>query len=44
MSRILIRNGHLVDPANGIDRPGDLAIADGRVLAAARVSLAMLPV
>ena len=34
MSRILIRNGHLVDPANGIDRPGDLAIADGRVLAA----------
>ncbi len=30
--RILIRNGHIIDPANGIDRVADLQIADGAIL------------
>jgi dihydroorotase len=32
-AKISIRNGRLVDPANGIDRECDLHIADGRVAA-----------
>ncbi|MCG6896714.1 MAG: dihydroorotase [Thiocapsa sp.] len=31
--RISIRNGRLIDPANGLDRETDLHLADGRVLA-----------
>ena len=31
MSRILIRNGRIVDPANQIDAPGDLLIRDGKI-------------
>jgi len=31
MSAILIRNGHLIDPAAGIDGPKDLLLRDGRV-------------
>ncbi len=31
--RILIRNGRILDPANGIDRTGDLAIQAGEILA-----------
>jgi dihydroorotase len=31
--RILIRGGHLIDPANNIDAPRDLLIEDGRVAA-----------
>ena len=30
---ILIRNGHVIDPANGIDGVCDVAIRDGRILA-----------
>ena len=30
--RIHIKNGHLVDPAAGIDRPADLFVADGRIV------------
>jgi dihydroorotase len=30
--KILIRNGRLLDPASGLDRPGDLAIAAGRIV------------
>jgi dihydroorotase len=33
MNRTLIRGGHLIDPANGVDTPGDLLIEDGRVAA-----------
>lgn len=33
MSRIHIKNGHLIDPANGIDEVTDLWIADGKVQA-----------
>ena len=33
MSSILIRNGHLVDPANGIDGPRDLLLRDGLIAA-----------
>jgi len=33
MSEILILNGRLVDPANGIDAPRDLLLRDGRVAA-----------
>jgi len=35
--RILISNGHLIDPANKIDHVADLAIADGRVLACGEI-------
>jgi len=31
--RILIRNGHIIDPANQIDAKGDIAVADGRIVA-----------
>lgn len=31
MSRMLIRNGHVVDPANGIDDVMDVLIADGKI-------------
>jgi dihydroorotase len=33
MSEILILNGHLIDPASGIDAPRDLLLRDGRVAA-----------
>ena len=33
MKRVHIHGGHLVDPANGIDAPQDLFIAEGRVVA-----------
>lgn len=33
MKSILIRNGHLIDPANGIDAPRDLLLAEGKVSA-----------
>ena len=33
MKPILIRNGHLIDPASGIDAPRDLLLAEGRVAA-----------
>jgi dihydroorotase len=32
MSRILIRNGRLIDPADGLDTIGDVAIGDGRII------------
>ncbi|HEX2010938.1 MAG TPA: dihydroorotase [Roseateles sp.] len=31
--KILIKNGRLVDPASGLDKTGDLAIASGRIVA-----------
>lgn len=31
--KILIKNGRLIDPASGLDRVGDLAIAGGRIVA-----------
>ncbi|MES0372157.1 MAG: dihydroorotase [Mariprofundaceae bacterium] len=33
MSLLLIKNGHLIDPANGIDKKSDLWIEDGKVVA-----------
>jgi dihydroorotase len=33
--RMILRGGRLVDPANGVDAPSDLALADGRVAAVA---------
>jgi dihydroorotase len=33
MSSILIRGGHLIDPASGVDAPRDLLLTDGRVAA-----------
>ncbi len=33
MSQILIRGGHLIDPAAGVDAPRDLLLADGKVAA-----------
>ena len=36
--KILIRGGRIVDPASGLDRIGDLAIASGRLLGVGQVS------
>jgi dihydroorotase len=36
--RVLIRNGRLIDPASNLDRAGDLAIAEGRIVALGEVS------
>ena len=33
MTRIHIKNGHLVDPAHQVDKPKDLFISDGQVVA-----------
>ena len=33
MSELLIRNAHLLDPATGLDKPGDLLVRDGRIAA-----------
>ena len=33
MTKLLIRNGHVLDPGRGIDLVGDVLIADGRVAA-----------
>ncbi|HEX8988971.1 MAG TPA: dihydroorotase [Rhodocyclaceae bacterium] len=34
--KIEIKNGHVIDPANGIDKPADVFIADGRIVAVGR--------
>src|SRR5690348_18492219 len=31
MTTLLIRNGHLIDPAAGVDAPKDILLKDGRV-------------
>jgi dihydroorotase len=31
--KIEIRNGHVIDPANGIDKPTNVYVADGRIVA-----------
>jgi dihydroorotase len=36
--KILIKNGRLIDPASGLDRIGDLAIASGRIVSLGDVS------
>ena len=36
--KLLIRGGRLIDPASGLDRAGDLAIAGGRVISLGDVS------
>ncbi|HEX5499329.1 MAG TPA: amidohydrolase family protein, partial [Thermomicrobiales bacterium] len=33
MPKLLIKNGRLIDPSQGIDRAGNLLIADGRIAA-----------
>jgi len=41
--RILIRGGRIVDPAGGLDAEGELAIADGRIVAAGRAPEGFTP-
>lgn len=36
--KLLIKNGRLVDPATGLDREGDIAIAAGRIVSVGSVS------
>ncbi|MFM9880450.1 MAG: dihydroorotase [Burkholderiaceae bacterium] len=36
--KILIRGGRLINPGSGLDQPGDLAIAAGRIVAVGQVS------
>jgi len=36
--KILIKNGRLIDPASGLDRVGDVAIANGRIVGLGDVS------
>ncbi|HEX8962599.1 MAG TPA: dihydroorotase [Rhodocyclaceae bacterium] len=31
--KIEIKNGHVIDPANGIDKPADVYVADGKIVA-----------
>ena len=31
MSELLIRNGHLIDPASDVDEPRDMLLREGRV-------------
>jgi dihydroorotase len=35
---LLIAGGHIIDPANGIDGPGDLLIRDGKIAAIGKVN------
>ena len=30
---VLLKNGHLIDPKNGLDGPADLAVKDGKIAA-----------
>jgi len=41
--KLLIRNGHLLDPASGLDALGHVAIADGRVLATGQIPSDFVP-
>ena len=41
--KILISNGRFVDPASGLDRPGELAIAGGRIVAVGRAPVDFQP-
>ena len=41
--KILIKNGRLVDPASGLDRPGDVAVAAGRIVSLGQVSADFAP-
>jgi len=43
MSKILIQNGRLVDPASGLDQVGDLAITSGRITALGKVPADFAP-
>ena len=36
--KLLLKNGHLIDPASGLDRVGDVAIAGGRIVSLGSVS------
>ena len=41
--KILIKNGRLIDPASGRDEPGDVAIANGRILTLGQVPVDFQP-
>lgn len=41
---LLIKGGHVVDPANGVDGVGDVALGGGKVIAVRAVALAKAPV
>jgi len=36
MGDLVLRNGHVIDPANGIDEVADLRVSEGRIVAVAR--------
>ncbi len=33
---LLLKGGHVIDPANGVDAPRDVALTDGKVAAVAK--------
>lgn len=43
MTRILIKNGRIVDPANGTDKTGSLYIADGKIVSAINTTADFTP-
>jgi dihydroorotase len=43
MSNLLIQNARLVDPASGLDRVGDLAVADGRIVGVGAAPAGFVP-
>lgn len=38
MHDLVLTGGHVVDPANNLDRPADLAICDGRIIEVGRIT------
>ena len=36
MEKLLIRGGHVIDPANGMDKIADVLIEDGKIAAMAK--------
>ena len=43
MTKLLIRNGRVIDPASGHDAVGDVAIDDGRIVAIGHVEAGFMP-
>lgn len=38
MTSLLIKNGHIIDPANNIDAPGDILVRDGKIAEVGKTS------
>ncbi len=43
MSKILIQNGHIIDPANQVDQAGSIAVAGGKIIGTTNVPAGFTP-